>query len=350
MGNLTKRLLPIGIFVLCLIVLWTVIYFFLGLVNGQHYSFLDCFYMTILHLSPRPVAEVLPNMGMPGRFITLCLLFIGLGAMLYLVSQLTSSIIEGRFSAMYRRRAMLKQIAKLKNHFIVCGANRIAQQAIAEMLKKQINFVVLEKDKSLLTDACALGSFFHLEADPTLDENLIAAGIKEARGIIIATPVDETNLYILFAARELNPSIRIISRVTEPSAAPRLLRAGAHSVINPDYIGGLRMVSEALRPAVVSFLDIMMRDTKSDFRIDESTVQKGASIENKTLADAEIRHKSGALVLAIRKPFLTAFNYNPSDDTVLEAGTTIVVLADTEQITHFKRLTGETESFVKPEC
>ncbi len=349
MGNIFKRLAPIGIFVLCLIFIWTLIYYFLGLSSGSGWSLLDCFYMTMIHLAPRPVTEVLPNLGMPGRFITLLLLFIGLGAMVYIVGQLTSFIIEGRFSEMYRRRAMLKQIEKLKNHFIICGANRIAQQAIAEMLKKEINFVVLEKDHALITDACSLGNFFYIEADPTVDENLMAAGIKAARGIVIATPVDETNLYILFAARELNPDIRIISRVTEPTAARRMLRAGAHSVVNPDHIGGLRMVSEAVRPTVVSFLDIMMRDTQSAFRIDESTVQKGAPIENKTLGEANIRQKSGALVLALRKPYLTGFNYNPTDDTTLEPGTTIVVLADTEQIKAFRQLTAESESFVKPE-
>lgn len=349
MRDLIKRLTPIGIFVACLILIWTLIYYFYGLSTGTGWSMFDCFYYTIIHLAPRPVNEFLPNLTMSSRFITLILIFIGLGAMVYLVGQLTSFIIEGRFSEMYRRRAMLKQIAKLKNHFIICGANRIAQQAISEMLQKEINFVVLEKDHSLITDACSLGNFFYLEDDPTADENLIAAGIKVARGIIIATPVDETNLYILFAARELNPNIRIISRVTEPTAARRMLRAGAHAVVNPDHIGGLRMVSEAVRPTVVSFLDIMMRDTQSAFRIDESTVQKGSPIENKTLDEADIKQKSGALVLAIRKPFLTGFNYNPPNDIKLEAGTAIVVLADTEQIKDFRELTGEAESFVKPE-
>src|SRR4030042_1293780 len=301
MTQLLKRLLPIVIFVICLILIWTAFYWFLGLSNGANWSFLDCFYMTIVHIAPRTVAEILPNMGMSGRFLTLALLFIGLGAMVYIVSTLTSFIIEGRFSEMYRRRAMLKQIAKLKNHFIICGANKIAQQVIAEMLKREINFVVIEPDHNTLHDACSLGNFFYIEADPTIDENLIASGIKAARGIVIVTPVDETNLYITFASRELNPSIRIISRVAESAAAPRLKRAGAHSVINPDYIGGLRMVSEAIRPSVVSFLDIMMRGTKSSFRIDESTVQKGSSIENKTLEEANIGQHSGALVLALAK-------------------------------------------------
>jgi voltage-gated potassium channel len=348
MKPLLKRLLPIGIFIVVLLVIWTTIYYFLGQANGAHWSFMDCFYMTIMHIAPRAVTEALPNLGLPGRFITLVLIFIGLGAGVYLVSQLTSFIIEGRFSELYRRKAMLKQIAKLKNHFIICGANKIAQQSIAEMMKRQINFVVVEPDHAKMQEACALGNFFHIEGDPTEDETLTLAGIKVAKGMLIVMPSDETNLYITFTARELNPHIRIISRVAEAAAASRLTRAGAHQVVNPDYIGGLRMVSEAIRPSVTSFLDIMMRDTHSAYRFDESTVQKGSSIENKTLDEADVHGQSGALVLALAKPGHHGFIYNPPGNTVLEVGTSIVTLADIEQSKKLKQLTCEMEAYIQP--
>jgi voltage-gated potassium channel len=270
--------------------------------------------------------------------------------MLYIVSTLTSLIIEGRFSDMYRRKAMLKQIAKLKNHFIICGANNTAQQAIAELLKRKINFVVIESDHVILQDALSLGTFFHIEGDPTVDENLMNAGIKVARGIIIATPSDETNLYITFAVRELNPSARIISRATEAAAGPRILRAGAHSIVNPDYIGGLRMVSESIRPAVVSFLDIMMRDSKGVFRIEEAHVQQGSELVGKTLGEVNIKERTGTLVLALRQPDSKDFSYNPPDDTKLEVGSILVVLAEVNQLDKLKQLTNEADEFVLPEA
>lgn len=348
MNQLAKRLLPLIIFVFALLAIWTLVYYILGQTNGANWSFMDCFYMTIMHLAPRAVTEALPNLGLPGRFITLILIFIGLGAGVYIVSQLTSFIIEGRFSEMYRRKAMLKLIAKLKNHFIICGANKIAQQSIAEMMKRQINFVVVEPNHTVMQEACQLGNFFNIEGDPTEDETLINAGIKVAKGILIAMPSDETNLYIIFTAHELNPHIRIISRVAEQAAVPRLKRAGAQNVVNPDYIGGLRMVSEAIRPSVTSFLDIMMRDTHSSYRFDESTVQKGSPVENKTIEEADIRGKSGALILAIAKPGHNGFIYNPPQDTILEAGISIVTLADVEQIKKLKQLTSEAETYVEP--
>lgn len=350
MTQIRKRLLPIAIFLVGLILLWTIFYWILGRVNGMNWPLLDCFYQTLIHLTPRPVVETLTKLGWIGRFLTVLLLFLGVSAMLYIVSTLTSMIIEGRFSEMYRRKAMLKQIAKLKNHFIVCGANHTAQQVILELIKRQINFVVLESDHNLLQNALSLGNFFHLEGDPTEDENLINAGIKVARGIIIATPSDETNLYITFAVRELNPLARIISRVTEGAAGPRIIRAGANSTVNPDYIGGLRMVSEGIRPAVTSFLDIMMRDTRGVFRIEEAHVQQGSELVNKTLGEACIKEHTGVLVLALRKPGQKDFDYNPADESKLEVGTVLVVLAEVDQLNKLNQLTNEYEDFSYPEA
>ncbi len=341
MVQLKKRLIPIIIFLVCLILVWSTMYWILGRINGLNWPFLDCFYQTLIHLTPRPVVETLIKLGWAGRFLTVVLLFLGVSAMLYIVSTLTSSIIEGRFSEIYRRKAMLKQISKLKNHFIICGANNTAQQVIAELLKRQIGFVVIESDHDILQEALSQEEFFFIEGDPTEDENLVNAGIKVARGIIIATPSDETNLYITFAVRELNPSARIISRVTEVAAGPKILRAGAHSTVNPDYIGGLRMVSEGIRPAVVSFLDIMMRDKKGVFRIEEAHIQPGSELIGKSLSEARIKERTGTLVLAILQPGHKDFFYNPPEDVIIEMGTVLVVLAEISQLGELYLLTNE---------
>jgi voltage-gated potassium channel len=110
------------------------------------------------------------------------------------------------------------------------------------------------------------------------------------------------------------------------------------------------MVSESIRPAVVSFLDIMMRDSKGVFRIEEAHVQKGSELLDKTLGEACIKERTGALVLALRQPDKKDFSYNPSDDTKLEVGTVIVVLAEVNQLNKLNQLTNESDEFVLPEA
>ena len=95
------------------------------------------------------------------------------------------------------------------------------------------------------------------------------AGIRRARGIVAALTDDKDNLFIVVSARQLNPSLRIIAKGVDMAASEKLKRAGADSVVNPAFIGGVRMVSEMIRPQVVEFLDLMLRDKDKNLRIEE---------------------------------------------------------------------------------
>ena len=52
----------------------------------------------------------------------------------------------------------------------------------------------------------------------------------------------------------------------------KLLRHGANSAISPNMIGGLRLASELIRPGVVNFLDLMLRNQSGTLRVEEITV------------------------------------------------------------------------------
>jgi voltage-gated potassium channel len=89
---------------------------------------------------------------------------------------------------------------------------------------------------------------FYIQGDATEDENLVAAGIENASGIISALPADKDNLYITMTARMLNKKIRIVSRMIDQKLEPKLKMAGADRVVSPNTIGALRMASEMIRP------------------------------------------------------------------------------------------------------
>jgi len=108
------------------------------------------------------------------------------------------------------------------------------------------------------------------------------------------------------------------------------------------------MVSEVIRPTVVSFLDVMLRDTESPYRVCETTVQAGSALADIALGEADLKNRSGALVMAMRKPGADGFIYNPDAEELLTAGTTVVVLANVAQLENLKELTGEAEEHLTP--
>ena len=52
----------------------------------------------------------------------------------------------------------------------------------------------------------------------------------------------------------------------------KLKNAGANYVVTPNFIGGMRIASEMLRPNVVSFLDKMLRGKDKSIRFGEITI------------------------------------------------------------------------------
>ena len=83
------------------------------------------------------------------------------------------------------------------------------------------------------------------------------------------------------------------------ASEPKLLRAGATRVVNPQRIGGQRIAAAALQPNVVEFLDVVMHDgsLSSGWRRYRYVAALGLPA---ALQEANAGETTGALVLALR--------------------------------------------------
>jgi voltage-gated potassium channel len=177
-----------------------------------------------------------------------------------------------------------------------------------------------------------------LRADATDDEVLARAGIERAKGIVAALDDDKTNMFVVVSARQVNPDIRIVAKAVTQSAVEKLRRAGADAVVSPNFIGGLRLASELLRPQVVRFLDQMLRED-AGLRIEEADVGPDGPAVGRTLGSAKLHDVTGCLVLAIRGPDGRA-THSPPASAAIEAGSTLIAIGSPEQIQHLRELVG----------
>ncbi len=116
------------------------------------------------------------------------------------------------------------------------------------------------------------------------------------------------------------------------SHVDKLKRAGADSVVSPNFIGGMRMVSEMVRPAVVRFLDEMLRDKQTAMRIEEVIVTPTSALVGKRLGEVDIHGRFGMNVLAVKDGGSADWEYNPPDDRVLRDQMVVVVMGTTSQV------------------
>ena len=296
-----------------------------GYIVIEKWSFFDALYMTVITLATVGYGEIHP-LSFAGRVFTIFLILSGISILLYTVSFITSFFIEGELRQIFRRKKMLKQISQLKNHYIVCGTGRIGSHIISELAKTNRKFVIIERNKDLLDN---YSNYLYINGDAT-DENILKqAGIENAAGLFASLSTDEENIFLIITAREINSNMKIVAKSVLDTSAKKLISAGATSVVQPNLIGGLRMASEMVRPAAVSFLDMMLKEGKGDLRVEEVEV-----VNNEKQLSTIQSHKSGVLILAL----FSKGNYifNPAHNTTVNTGDKIIVMGNSEQVTMLK--------------
>jgi voltage-gated potassium channel len=336
-ASLQRLFLALGAFAF-LVAMGTVGYFYLG--EGR-WTIADCAYMTVITISTVGFFELGHLKDVPGaRVLTVGIIMGGVGVLAYVQSNLTALLIEGVIGNVFRRRRMDREIAKLSQHVVVAGAGGTGKHVIEELCATGTPFVVIDRNEDVLqqvsADICG-GKMLYVHGDATADHALLAAGVQRARGIVAALTQDKDNLYVTLSARSLNPGARIVSKVVDDEAAPKIMKAGATSTVNPTMIGARRLASELIRPEVNEFLDQMLRDKDKTLRLEEVTIAPGSMLVGACLKDTPIRRKTRALVVAVRATD-RAFLYNPDPDYVIAAGTTLIVLGEAESIRQLREI------------
>jgi len=321
--------------------------FFIGvigfkIIGGDTWSLLDSLYMTVITLSTVGYGEVIDLSANPvARVFTIVFILLSLGTIAFAVTSVTTFIVEGELKNLLGRRRMEKEISKLKDHYIVCGSDETSQTVIQELILTKRPFVVVEPLQEKIEKLSSPGNTLFVHGDPTDDNVLIQAGIEKAKGIILSLPNDEANLFVTISARSLNPDIRIVTKGIDVKSHKKMFKAGSDAVVSPEFIGGMRMVSEMIRPAVVTFLDMMLREREEVLRFEEIHVDKDASYVGKTIGDANIDKETGSLLVALRREGSEKYDFNPSKDTEIQAGDVLVLIATVDMIQLIEKEAGE---------
>ena len=251
-------------------------------------SFLDSLYMSVITITTVGYGEIIP-LSPGGRVFTICLLLVGVGFVLYLVGEVTESMVEGGLRKLMGRNNMEKRVASLKGHYIVCGFGRIGKVICKNFEENKIPFVVVESDPGEVQMIDELG-YYALLGSASSDEMLLKAGVRKAKGLIAAVSSDAENVYIILSARGLNANLFIIARSSGAEGSEtKLLRAGADKVTSPYFIGARRMAQLVVRPTVVDFFDLTVHGGALGLRLEEMRVSEHSALAGKRLMDSGLR-------------------------------------------------------------
>ena len=224
---------------------------------------------------------------------------------------------------------MEARLNALRNHFIVCGYGRIGTQVVIEFEEHRVPYVIIDRTDEAL-ERLHKAEKLHVEGDAASEEILKQTGIERAKGLVCAVDSDERAVYIVLAARALNPKLYIIARAGYPESIRRLELAGADRVISPYRMAGQLMAELAVRPALVDVLDTLHHG-ESDIGLEELLVNPHTAAIGKTVAEAGLLEASRAKLLAVRRRD-GSLHVNPSGDLRLEEGDLIIALGSEPQL------------------
>jgi voltage-gated potassium channel len=294
----------------------------LGFVWLEGWGFFDALYMTVTTLTTVGYGEIHP-LDRIGRIYNMVLILTGMGVMLYIVGSLARVVIEGELQAVLGRRKLIKHIKRLKNHYILCGYGRIGEIIARHLKDRGLSLVVVEHKQAMAPRLEELGYYF-IVGDATREEVLLEAGIERAKGLISVVSTDADNVYVVLTARSLNPNLFIVARGEDIGSEKKLLRAGADKVESPYRMGGQKMAQTIMRPTVVTFMELAMKEGV-DWTMEEIVVGPASPLQGVLLADSGIRQNLNLILVAIKRAGGEMF-FNPSHETPILAGDTLIAL------------------------
>ena len=269
-----------------------------------------------------------------GKLFTVWLMLIGVGTVLYALSLLAQSFIQAEILNALGIRRRNREMEKLSNHYIICGAGRVGRRVIKSLESDKLTYVVMEIDPKkieMLNDPA-----FVVEGDATIDKNLKRAGVEKATGLAACLSDDAQNVYVALTARDMNSNLHIVARAVEDEAEPKLIRAGANRVVSPTTMGSLGMARSLTRPAIADFMDSIVAENL-DLVFEEIPISHNSPYIGMPLKETNFSHQLNLLIVAIRR-LDGEMIFNPQSSLKILDGDLLIVIGKAEGL---KELLGQ---------
>lgn len=301
------------------------------LANG--WSFLDALYMVVITVATIGYGEVRPIDTVSLRLHTMLLIGSGTLTLTYTVAVVLQFIAEGEIQRILGHQRVKRQIDSLKDHIIVAGMGRMGMLVCTELAEAGVPFVVIDRKAERAPDLESRSWLFVI-GEATEESILGEAGLDRARALVTAIPNDAVNVFITLTAREMAPRVRILARAEQPSTQKKLLQAGADHVVLPASIGAHRAVTMLLNPGAAQFSELVTKTSGSTFEMAESLIESGSPFLNRTLRDADVGRRTGAMVIGIKRAD-GHIDFPPRGDVPLLLGDCIILLGRRENLERF---------------
>ena len=200
---------------------------------------------------------------------------------------------------------------------VVIGYGEVGQTIAGKLREADVNHTVLDQRDVEGVDVVG---------DATDPDNLLAAGVDDARTVILALSEDTDTEFATLVIRDLNPDIEIIARAEESENVKKMYRAGVDYVLALATVSGRMLASTILEDEDVISMDQQVEIIRTD----------AGGLAGTTLGDAEVRARTGCTVVAVERNGTVLTDLGP--DVEFDRGDSLVIAGTDAGVTRFKQL------------
>lgn len=311
-----------------LVICFVIVFGAAGFSYFEGISWIDSLYLATQTVTTVGYGDILPKTA-GAKLFSIVFMLVGAGTVLYSLTMLAQFVIQSEILASIDLRGRKREMDKLQDHYIVCGAGRVGRRIIKNLRKQNLPYVIIESDEKMLENFADDGSLT-IRGDATLEENLLNAGVMRAKGLASCLPDDAANIYVVLTARGLNENLHIVARAVEEQAETKLIRAGASRVVAPTIIGSQSMARALLKPAIADFMDTIVAETM-DLAFEEVAITDDSPYAGKKIREVDNGRNLNLIIVAIRRK-TGDLVFRPIGDTMIEEGDLLLTIGKADAL------------------
>ena len=215
---------------------------------------------------------------------------------------------------------------KTKKTYAVFGLGRYGTAVAKELVENGMEVIAIDSEQKIVNDVAAYLPVCKC-ADVTDAEVISRLGIGNIDTVIVCMASNlEASVMAVTLCKEAGVKT-VIAKCANEMQQKILLRVGADQVVFPENESGIRLAKNLLSSGFIDMLSL-----SKDVSIVEIDVKKEWC--GKNLIELNLRKKYGFNIVAIKKG--ENINANITPEQVLDAETTLIVIANTSKLGKLK--------------
>lgn len=215
---------------------------------------------------------------------------------------------------------------KTKKTYAVFGLGRYGIAVARELVDNGVEVIAIDSDQKIVNDVAAYIPVCKC-ADVTDAEVISRLGIGSIDTVVICMAGNlEASVMAVTLCKEVGVKT-VIAKCANEMHQKILLRVGADQVVFPENESGIRLAKNLLSSGFIDMISLSKDVSMVEIDVKEEWC-------GKNLIELNLRKKYGFNIVAIKKGEKVNVNINP--EQVLDAETTLIVIANMTKLGKFK--------------